>query len=148
MEDTSKRNREIYTLRELGHSSYDIADQFGLSRSRVEQICRREKELVKFENHHEEATQTNDATYSFLDALTDVCDSVPIRNRVYSLLARAGVIQEMYDLNDSLDLYSDESLLSIKSFGPKLLAIARKANELYVQKKKSQLRQFQKACTL
>ena len=106
------------------------------------------KEIVKRENHHEEAIQTDDTTYSFYDALTDVCDSKPIRNRVYSLLVRAGVIQEMYDLNDSLDLYSDESLLSIKSFGPKLLAIARKANELYVQKKKSQLRQFQKAYTL
>ena len=140
MEDTSKRNREIYALKELGRSCYDIGIQFGISGSRVDQIYRREKELVKFENHHEKATQTNGATYSFLDALTDVCDSIPIRNRVYSLLDRAGVIQEMYNLNESLDLYSDESLLLIKSFGPKLLAIARKANELYVQKKKEENR--------
>lgn len=138
MEDTSKRNREIYTLKELGYSNQEIGIQFGISRSRVKQIYKREKEIVKRENHHEEAIQTDDATYSCYDALTDVCDNIPVRNRVYSLLDRAGVIQEMYDLNDSLDLYSDESLLLIKSFGPKLLAIARKANELYVQKKKAQ----------
>lgn len=137
MNDTSKRNREIYALKELGRSSCSIGIQFGIDESRVRQIYKREKEKVKLENHHAAAIQNNNTAYYFYDALTDVCDSIPIRNRVYSILDRAGVIQEMYDLDESLDLYSDESLLLIKSFGPKFLAIARKANELYVQKKKN-----------
>ena len=54
--------------------------------------------------------------------------------RIFRCLRRAGIINEIELCHDTLDTYSDKTLLSIRNFGPISLIFARRANKLYKQK--------------
>lgn len=131
--ETSKRNREIFALRESGMSCAQIGIQFKLSRSRIDQIYKKEKLKIRDEKNHERAIR-GDIQYTFLDALTDTCENSMLCTRIFRCLNRAGIIFEIDNNNDTLDSYSDNSLLSIRNFGTASLIFARKANEQYKKK--------------
>lgn len=61
------------------------------------------------------------------------------RNREMFALHKCGQsysqINEMELYHDTLDTYSDETLLSIRNFGTISLIFARRANKLYKQKR-------------
>ena len=124
--DYLQRKQEIIALRDHGKSYCDIAIKFNISRSRVKQIYNREKQNID--------TINCDADYTFYDAILEVCETENQATRVFRCLDRAGILREIETNNGSLDSYSDETLLKIRSFGLKSLKFARKANILYKQK--------------
>ena len=133
--NNAKRNREIYILNLNGHSLSEIATMFGLSRERVRQICIRERTKIKIAKSHEDAV-TGKKTYTFVDALMDVCGREHDVARIINRLNRLGIDLE-FDLATSkcpVDLYSDEELLNISGFGETCLRYVREASNLYKEK--------------
>lgn len=133
MIDNSKRNREIVALKDSGMSYSKIGIQFGLSLERIRQIYKKEKIRIDSEKKHLDAIDGK-TDYIFMDALLEVCETESLATRILRCLLRSGIINEIETNHRSLDSYSDETLLSIRNFGPKSLAFARKANELYKSK--------------
>ena len=128
-----KRNHEIFALRECGKSYSELGIQFRLSPCRIKQIYDKEKKRRESEQLHIDAIN-GDISYTFYDALIDVCETNSQATRIYRCLARSGIISEMETNNDSLDTYSDETLLDIINFGPLSLIFSRQANALYKEK--------------
>ena len=133
MIDNSKRNREIVALKDSGMSYSKIGIKFGLSSTRIKQLYEKEKRRIDSEKKHLDAIDGK-TDYSFMDALLEVCETESLVTRIVRCLLRSGIINEIETNHGSLDSYSDETLLSIRSFGPKSLVFARKANELYKSK--------------
>ena len=131
--DTKQRNREIFVLREIGRPYSWIGIKYGLSKERIRQIYNNEKAHVEAEIAHQNALEGN-TTYTFWDALCEVCDSQIVVTRIYRCLERAGILNAMIKNNWSLDEYDDDTLLCIRNFGNNSLIFARKANELYKEK--------------
>ena len=134
--DNKKRNREIFALHECGQSYSQLGIQFGISPSRVKQIYKKEQYRVKEEKAHQDAIN-GEIPYTFLDALKEVCETEIQVTRIFRCLSRSGIINEIESYNDTLDTYSDETLLSIRNFGVMSLKFARRANELYREKRLS-----------
>lgn len=132
--DLIQRNREIAALKDCGQSYRSIAIQFGISPKRVEQIYKREKEHILSEKIHNDAIN-GDTDYTFYDAILDACETGQQATRLFRCLDRAGILREIEINNGSLDSYSDETLLGIRNFGLLSLKFARKANNLYKQKR-------------
>ena len=130
---TEKRNREIFALHECGQSYSQLSIQFGLSPSHVTQICKKEQDRVKAEKAHLDAIN-GEIPFTFLDALKEVCETETQATRISRCLRRAGIINEIELCHDTLDTYSDETLLGIKNFGPMSLIFARQTDELYQEK--------------
>ena len=133
MIDNSKRNREIVALRDSGMSYSKIGHLFGLSTTRIKQLYDKEKRRIDSEKKHQDAIDGK-TDYIFMDALLEVCETESLATRILRCLLRSGIINEIETNHGSLDSYSDETLLSIRNFGPKSLVFARKANELYKSK--------------
>jgi len=133
MIDNSKRNREIVALRDSGMTYSKIGIKFGLSHIRIKQIYEKEKKRINSEKKHLDAINGK-RDYIFMDALLEVCETESLATRILRCLLRSGIINEIETNHGSLDSYSDETLLGIRSFGPKSLIFARKANELYKSK--------------
>ncbi len=131
--NSEKRNREIFALHECGQSYSQLGIQFGLSPSHVKQIYKKEQERVNTEKAHIDAIN-GETPYTFLDALKEVCETEIQVTRIFRCLKQAGIINEIESYHDTLDTYSDETLLGIRSFGPVSLIFARRANELYKSK--------------
>ena len=131
--NNEKRNQEIFALHECGQSYSQLGIQFGISPSRVKQIYKREQLRVNAEKEHLDAVN-GEIPYTFLDALKEVCETEMQVTRIFRWLRRAGIIDEIESYNDTLDTYSDETLLSIRNFGVTSLKFARRANKLYKQK--------------
>lgn len=131
---TEKRNREIFALHECGQSYSQLGIQFGLSPSRVMQIYKKEQDRVKAEKAHLDAIN-GEIPFTFLDALKEVCETEKQVTRISNCLSRAGIINEIELYHDTLDTYSDETLLSIRHFGAMSLTFARRANKLYQEKR-------------
>ena len=129
-----QRKQEIVALKDCGKSYGDIAIKFGISRSRVAQIYKSEKQHIAAEKAHIDAIN-GDADYTFYDAILEVCKTEQQATRVLTCLDRAGILREIENNNGSLDSYSDETLLGLRNFGLKSLKFARKANILYKQKR-------------
>ena len=132
--NNEKRNREIFALHECGQSYFQLAIQFDLSPSRIMQICKKEKNRVNAEKAHLDAINGK-IPYVFLDALEEVCETKTQATRIFRCLSRTGILNEIESHNDTLDTYSDETLLGIKNFGPISLIFARRANKLYQEKR-------------
>ena len=132
--DTKQRNREIFALREIGRPYSWIGIKYGLSKERILQIYKKEKAHVEAEIAHQNALAGN-IEYTFWDALCEVCDSQTVATRIHSCLRRAGILNAMIKNNWSLDEYDDDTLLCIRNFGKNSLIFARKANELYKEKR-------------
>ena len=132
--DLIQRNREIVALKDCGQSYGSIGIKFGISRSRVEQIYKREKQHILSEKIHIDAINGN-TDYTFYDAILEVCETEQQATRIFRCLDRAGILYEIEINNGSLDSYSDETLLEIRNFGSMSLKFARKANVLYKQKR-------------
>lgn len=130
-----ERNREIFALHECGQSYSQLSIQFGISPSRVSQIYKKERDRVNYEKVHLDAVN-GEIPYTFLDALKEVCETEMQVTRIFRCLDRASIIVELDKNRGSLDSYSDETLLSIRNFGTISLIFARRANELYKQKKR------------
>lgn len=129
-----KRNREMFALHKCGQSYSQLSIQFGLSPSRVMQICKKEQDKVNAEKAHLDAVN-GEIPFTFLDALKEVCETETQVTRIFRCLRRAGIINEMELYHDTLDTYSDKTLLSIRNFGTISLIFARRANKLYKQKR-------------
>lgn len=129
-----KRNQEIFALHECGQSYSQLGIQFGLSPTRVMQIYKKEQARVNAEKEHLDAVN-GEIPFIFLDALKEVCETETQVTRIFRCLNRAGIINEIESHNDTLDTYSDETLLSIRNFGPISLIFARRANKLYQEKR-------------
>ena len=128
-----KRNQEIFALHKCGQSYSKLSIQFGLSPTRIMQICKKEQNRVNAKKAHLDAVN-GETPYTFLDALEEVCETEMQVTRIFRCLRRAGIINEIELCHDTLDTYSDETLLSIRNFGPISLIFARRANKLYKQK--------------
>lgn len=133
--DFVQRNKEIVALKDCGQSYSNIAIKFCISPSRVKEIYKREKQHILSEKAHIDAIN-GDNVYTFYDAVLEVCDTKSQATRVFRCLDRAGILREIETNNGSLDSYSDETLLAIRSFGQTSLKFARKANILYKQNTK------------
>ena len=131
--DYIQRKQEIVALKDRGQSYGDIAIKFGISRSRVAQIYKREKQHAISEKMHIDAINNN-IDYTFYDDLLEVCEKEKQVTRIYTCLNRTGILREIENNNRSLDSYSDETLLGIRNFGLISLKFAREANILYKQK--------------
>jgi len=132
--NNEKRNREIFALHECGQSYSQLGIQFGISPSRIKQIYKREQLRVNAEKAHLDAVN-GEIPYTFLDALKEVCETETQVTRIFRCLRRAGIINEIESYHDTLDTYSDETLLSIRNFGVMSLKFARRANKLYKEKR-------------
>lgn len=128
-----KRNREIFALRECGMSYSQLGIQFKLSPTRIKQIYNNEKSRVESEKLHSDAINGK-IPFTFLDALKEVCETEMQVTRIYRSLMRAGIIDEIEMQHDTLDTYSDETLLNIRNFGFISLTLARRANLIYKAK--------------
>jgi len=131
--NNEKRNIEIFALHECGQSYSQLGIQFGISTSRIKQIYKIEQLRVNAEKAHLDAVN-GEIPYTFLDALKEVCETEMQVTRIFRCLRRAGIINEIESYHDTLDAYSDETLLSIRNFGVMSLKFARRANKLYKEK--------------
>lgn len=132
--NNKKRNREIFALHECGQSYSQLAIQFGLSPTRIMQIYKNEQARANAEKIHLDAVN-GEIPYTFLDALKEVCETETQVTRIFRCLKRAGIMDEIEKHHDTLDTYSNETLLSIRNFGPISLIFARRANKLYQEKR-------------
>lgn len=129
-----ERNQEIFNLRESGMTYSQIGSKFCLSTERIRRICLTEQRRIASEKIHTKAAN-GIVPYTFWDALMDVCETSSQIVRIHNCLNRAGIIREIENDGKSLDLYSDESLLSIRHFGAQSLALARRANKKFMEKR-------------
>ena len=113
-----------------------IGSKFNLSRERIRQICLKEQRGIESEKLHVEAVN-GAIPYTFWDALIDVCETKSQAIRIHNCLNRAGIIREIEDDGGSLDSYSDETLLKIRSFGVLSLIFSRRANKKFAEKRNS-----------
>ncbi len=134
--NNEKRNQEIFALHECGQSYSQLGIQFGLSPTRIMQIYKKEQNRVNDEKFHMDAVNGK-IPFTFWDALKEVCETEMQSTRIFRCLNRAGIINEIESNHDTLDTYSDETLLSIKNFGRVSLIFARRANKLYQEKNSS-----------
>jgi len=129
-----ERNREIFALHKCGQSYSQLGIQFGISPSRVKQIYEKEQYRANAEKVHLDAVNGK-IPYTFLDALKEVCETETQVTRIYRCLRRTGILDVIESYHDTLDTYSDETLLSIRNFGPMSLIFARRADKLYQEKR-------------
>lgn len=130
----NEKRREIFALHECGVPYSQLGIDFGLSPTRVMEIYKKEQARVNAEKAHLDAVNGK-TPFTFLDGLKEVCETEAQVTRIFRCLKRAGVIDEMEKYHDTLDTYSDETLLSIRYFGPISLIFARRANKLYQEKR-------------
>jgi len=119
--EKTKRNEELYLLKESGASFGRLSIKYGICRERARRIYLNELEK-------RECIQM---THEFLNALTDVCPYRWLVTRIFRCLSRAGIIRFMDETGYTLDFYQDETLLSIPMLGKKSLRYCREANKLY-----------------
>lgn len=132
MYNTAERNSEIFKLYSDGWTYQAIGEEFDLSKERIRQICVREARKQKLDELQDASViSTTDA---FLRACIKAVEKLDLNTmlapKTYNCLNRAKVL---YNLTPDIGLasYSDEQLLAIRGFGPKLLEIAREADYIF-----------------
>ena len=132
MYNTSERNAEIFKLYSNGWTYQAIGEEFGLSKERIRQICVREGKKQKLDALQDAAIiSTTDAFLrACIKAVQELGLNYMLGPKTYNCLCRANVL---YNLTPEVGLarYSDEQLLLIRGFGPKLLEIARTADYIF-----------------
>lgn len=126
----SDRNIEILRLREEEKWSYrKIGDFFGISRSRAEQICKREHAK---RNARKPIIKNSPNFYlACIKAAQELGIDEKQATRVYNCLVRARITPKLTSGQHNLKRYSDEDLLCIRNFGVNSLKIARLADEIF-----------------
>ncbi len=133
-----ERNKLLYEMFQSGSSIIDLADTFGITVQRAQQIYHEECARRSAEAKTEELKKKNQ--YDFLMCLQDACELTGVYHnyvtRSYNILYRAGIIPKIEKHEASLDDYSDEELLSLRGFGLAQLDLCRCANALYFERSK------------
>lgn len=126
----AKRNREIFELHKAGWSYSKIAAKFNLSSSRVQQLYKREEILVKNERDHADALNGK-TKYDFLDALIETNAKPSTITRIFTILNRKGILQNLVNDVHAIDDISDEEFLDMWTIGTTSLRFIREANDIY-----------------
>lgn len=132
--NTFKRNQDIVQLHKNGYSYDAIGGMYNLSRSRIKQICdkdKRRKQII--EKQTTKDPRGNEEFYSaIVEATKQLGVSDRMATRAYRRLFWAGI------LHNDIASFSDEDLLNIRQTGPATLAVIRKADEIYKERKKNE----------
>ena len=126
-----EREKRIYDMKTYkGYTFAAIGKKFGISAPRAAQIYHRyERKQALLNNEKKYGIPT---FYScLLESAEEIGMSERTVTRTYYALRNAGIIQELEELNITLDKYSNEYLLSIRNFGRRCLELSRDANERY-----------------
>lgn len=139
--DFSKRNREMYDLRQTGMTYTSIAKKYGLTTERVRQIVlheQRSADQLKFLEKRKEDISSGKVRPSFIDILTYTrvhCGyNTGVEIRTFNCLWRSGIINEIDNKHRDPNSYSDADLLKIRNFGIASLNFYRKACEIWDSK--------------
>ena len=132
--NTFKRNQDIVKLHNNGYSYDKIGGMYNLSRSRIKQICDRDKQRKQIiEKQIRKDPRDNEEFYSaIVEATKQLGVSDRMATRAYRRLFWAGI------LHNDIASFTDEDLLNIRQTGPATIAVIRKADEIYKERKKNE----------
>lgn len=129
--NTVTRNNDILKMKKQGATFQEIGDIYNISRERARQIYYREK--------HKEIAYRN-SNPEFYDALKEANDILHgyynIPARIMQILDKKGILQIMSETGCSIDNWSDEELICIKGFGPRILSIIRLSSSILSERSK------------
>lgn len=122
--DTYSRNLEIYQKRQNGATYEELAKEYGISRGRIADICRKVeyyKDDKKYENPFYQAIVEAGQKLGMMHLVT----------KVYNTLYRGGLIPHILAGDINLMDYSDEDFQTFRNIGESSIDLIRAAWYIY-----------------
>ena len=122
--DTYSRNMKIYQKRLEGATYEELSKEYGVSRGRIADICR------KVEYYKDDAKYEN----SFYQAIVEAGQKLGMMHlvtKVYNILYRGGLVPHILEGNIDLMDYSDEDFQTFRNLGESSIELIRAAWCIY-----------------